>query len=169
MIPKVDRTFSDLIRHLICLVLTVVIIQLSAAAQSQLAANATFTRADTLRGMLTPMRSCYDVKFYELELRVDVKRRFITGNNGIYFEAVQNFDSLQIDLTQKFKIEKITYQGSELSYRKDLNAVIVKFPETQFKGSKGIIRCYYSGAPIVAKSPPWDGGFVWKKDANNKD
>ena len=43
----------------------------------------------------------------ELELRVDVKRRFITGNNGIYFEAVQNFDSLQIDLTQKFKIEKI--------------------------------------------------------------
>ena len=80
-----------------------------------------------------------------------------------------SISSLQIDLTQKFKIEKITYQGSELIYRKDLNAVIVKFPETQFKGSKGIIRCYYSGAPIVAKSPPWDGGFVWKKDANNKD
>lgn len=169
MIPKVERTFSDFPRHLICLALTIVIIHLSVTAQSQQAANATFTRADTLRGMLTPIRSCYDVKFYELELKVDVKRRFINGSNGIYYEAVQNFDSIQIDLTQKLKIEKITYLGDELIYRRDLNAVIVKFPKTQLKGSKGMLKCYYSGAPVIARSPPWDGGFVWKKDANNND
>lgn len=30
-----------------------------------------FTRADTLRGMLRPERTCYDVTFYDLHLRID--------------------------------------------------------------------------------------------------
>ena len=25
---------------------------------------------------------------------------------------------------------------------------------------------YYHGKPIVAKNPPWDGGFIYKKDKN---
>ncbi len=150
-------------------ILAVLASQLYTPVQAQQGVNPTFTRADTLRGMLTPARSCYDVKFYELELKIDVKRRFIMGSNSIFYEAVEDFDSLQIDLTQKLKIEKITFNDHELTFRRDNNAVFIKFAETQLMGSRGVIKCYYSGAPVIAKSPPWDGGFVWKKDAKNND
>ena len=30
-----------------------------------------FTRADSLRGSLRPERTCYDVQFYELKVKVD--------------------------------------------------------------------------------------------------
>ncbi|HEX7574025.1 MAG TPA: hypothetical protein VF514_13105 [Bacteroidota bacterium] len=31
-----------------------------------------FTRADTLRGMLRPERTCYDVRWYDLDVRIAI-------------------------------------------------------------------------------------------------
>lgn len=128
-----------------------------------------FTHADTLRGMLSPTRACYDVMFYDLQLKVDVKRHYITGSNTISYRVVNDFDSMQIDLFAKMKIEKILYNNLELKYRRDADAVIVRFPQQQKRGDNGAITCFYSGSPMIAKSPPWDGGFVWKKDASGLD
>jgi hypothetical protein len=36
-----------------------------------------FTRADTLRGKLSPLRSCYDVTFYHLDVAVDMDKHSI--------------------------------------------------------------------------------------------
>ena len=36
----------------------------------------TFTRADTLRGMLTPLRTCYDINYYHLDVRFDIDKKF---------------------------------------------------------------------------------------------
>ena len=33
-----------------------------------------FTEADTLRGMLRPERTCYDVTFYDLQIKVDIEQ-----------------------------------------------------------------------------------------------
>lgn len=128
-----------------------------------------FTHGDTLRGMLTLSRSCYDVTFYDLKVSVDVKKHFIKGSNTIYFNTVSDFDSLQVDLFARMKVEKIVFDDHELSFRRELNAVFVKFPATQKQGSHNSFKVYYSGIPQGAKSPPWDGGFVWKKDAEGRD
>ncbi|MEO6169214.1 MAG: M1 family metallopeptidase [Chitinophagales bacterium] len=136
---------------------------------SQTNTHSGFTKADSLRGMLTPMRSCYDVTFYDLKMKIDIKRHLIAGSNSIQYIVMQDFDSLQIDLFAKMKIEKIVCNGIELNYRRELNAVVVKFTETQKRGSNGGITVYYSGVPQIAKSPPWDGGFVWKRDAHGID
>lgn len=138
-------------------------------ARAQSAEAKKFTRADTLRGMLTPQRKCYDVTFYNLQLNVDVKRHHLTGKNVISYKVLDDFDSLQIDLFVKMKIEKILYNNTELQYRREFDAVIVKFPTRQHRGTAGAITCFYSGSPMIAKSPPWDGGFVWKKDAHGLD
>src|SRR6185295_8472488 len=42
-----------------------------------------FTRDDTLRGAQTPVRTCYDVTTYDLSVRVDVKKKSISGSNVI--------------------------------------------------------------------------------------
>ena len=57
-----------------------------------------YTKADTLRGMLSPLRTCYDVTFYDLEVKIDGEKRRIAGRNIIYFRATQAFKRLQIDL-----------------------------------------------------------------------
>ena len=87
-----------------------------------------FTRADTLRGMLTPLRTCYDVTFYALDVEVFPYKKFIKGNNSIRFKAVESFDRMQIDLYENMKIEKILYHGQELPYTREYNAVFIQFP-----------------------------------------
>lgn len=138
-------------------------------ALAQVATGQIYSHEDSLRGMLTPLRSCYDVFYYSLDIKLDVKKRSITGSNQIHYLVSSDFDSLQIDLSRRLKVEKIVFQGVELPFRREADAVFVKYPKTQSTGSKGMLECYYSGSPIVAKSPPWDGGFVWKKDLNGND
>ncbi len=38
------------------------------------------------------------------------------------------------------------------------------FPKA-LKGTRHALTVYYSGKPIVARRPPWDGGFTWDHDA----
>ncbi len=64
----------------------------------------TFTKADTLRGMLTPLRTCYDVTYYNLDVKVDPETKTVSGSNTIQFKVVADFDKMQIDLVKNMKI-----------------------------------------------------------------
>jgi aminopeptidase N len=125
----------------------------------------TFTRADSLRGNLTPLRTCYDIGYYHLDVKFDIANKFISGSNLFKFTAVQDFTKLQFDLFANLKVEKVVYKGHELPYTREYNAVFVTFPETIKKGSKDEFTVYYSGHPTVAKRAPWDGGVVFTKDS----
>ncbi|WP_270088069.1 M1 family metallopeptidase [Sphingobacterium sp. SYP-B4668] len=128
----------------------------------------TFTKADSLRGQLSPLRTCYDVTYYHLDVAVDLHGKSITGSNLFTFKAVKNFQVLQFDLFDNLKIEKILYRGIEIPYTREFNAVYPKFPNMILAGSIDSFQVFYSGIPIAAKKAPWDGGFDWKKDQNGK-
>ncbi len=134
-----------------------------------------FYKEDSLRGTLSPLRSCYDVLFYDLDIKVDIEKKFISGSNTIKFIAKTNFKKFQIDLFENMKIEKIELSNSsdnaptqenalELKYSRQFNAVFVEFPDTIKKESVRSVKIYYSGKPQSAKHAPWDGGFSWEKD-----
>ncbi|MEM9823638.1 MAG: M1 family metallopeptidase [Bacteroidota bacterium] len=127
----------------------------------------TFTTADTLRGMLRPERTCYDVYFYDLNIEVNPDQRFLEGYVDIYFHSKNAFDRLQIDLYANMAIDKIICQGKECSYQRQFDAVFVQTPVFQ-SGERGQLRIHYHGQPQVAQNPPWDGGFVWTYDENGK-
>ncbi|MGY3211352.1 M1 family metallopeptidase [Mucilaginibacter sp. HD30] len=130
-----------------------------------LKAKPKFTRADTLRGMLTPLRTCYDINYYHLDVKFDIANKFISGNNQFKFTATQNFTKLQFDLFSNLKVEKVVYKGANLPFKREFNAVFVTFPRAIVKGTKGEFTVYYSGNPVVAKKAPWDGGVVYKTDS----
>ncbi|MEO5675844.1 MAG: M1 family metallopeptidase [Chitinophagales bacterium] len=157
---------SEFISSRITLLLLLLIFHCASAAQSL---PVKFTHDDTLRGALTPARTCYDVTFYDLAVQVDVRKKFISGTCIMRYRVMNDFDSLQIDLFSNMKIDKILFNSSELKYRRDLHSVIVRFPQTQVKDFTGEIAISYSGVPATAKKPPWDGGFVWKKDIKGRD
>ncbi|MCC5945460.1 MAG: M1 family metallopeptidase [Bernardetiaceae bacterium] len=128
-----------------------------------------FSRADSLRGTLNPMRSCYDVGFYDIALRIDLEKKQITGQNKITFRVTEDFDSLQLDLFENMHIERITHNDKSLQFRREGAAIFVYFDQTLPKQSTQKISVEYSGKPRIALNPPWDGGFTWKKDAKNRD
>ena len=127
-----------------------------------------FSRADTLRGTLTPLRTCYDINYYHLDVKIDIDKRFISGSNEFAFTAMQDFTKLQFDLFENLQVEKVVYNGQSLPFTRDFNAVFVTFPQAIKKGAKDKFTVHYSGNPIVAKKAPWDGGFVFAKDSAGK-
>ena len=84
-----------------------------------------FTHADTLRGMLTPERSCYNVYFYDLHLKINPDDQSISGYNTIYFKGVKSFDEMQIDLIKNMIIDSIVFRTYHLEYKRDSNAVFI--------------------------------------------
>ena len=129
-------------------------------------AQQTYTRQDSLRGTLTPLRTCYDVGFYNLQLRVEPDKKFISGSNTIVYKVVSDFEKLQIDLFDNMQIEKIIQANKKLAFVREGNATFVQFEGIQAKGKIDSIQIFFSGKPREAVNPPWDGGFSWKKDKN---
>ncbi|MBB6131076.1 M1 family metallopeptidase [Mucilaginibacter lappiensis] len=137
--------------------------------KAQLGVNReTFTRADSLRGSLTPLRTCYDINYYHLNVKFDIDQKYISGSNQFKFTATQDFTKLQFDLFANLKVDKVVYKGQELPYTREFNAVFITFPQTITKGSADEFTVFYSGNPTVAKHAPWDGGIVYTTDSLGK-
>ncbi len=152
------------------LLLSLIIIFCSASAFSQglMDPKIVFTHADTLRGTLRDERTCYDVTFYDLTVKVNPETKFIEGSCTITYNVIEDFTRMQIDLFQVMKINKILFNNIELKYTREEAAVWVDFPDVQKNGTHGAITITYSGNPIIAKKAPWDGGFVFTKDKEEK-
>lgn len=128
-----------------------------------------FTRADSLQGSLRFERTNYNVLRYDLNISVNPVLKTIQGYNEIRFKVVENTNKIQLDLFENMKVDSIIWNTHVLNYTREFDAVFVSFPETLAKNSIQTLQFHYSGEPLEAKNPPWDGGFVWKKDSNNKD
>jgi aminopeptidase N len=140
---------------------------LSSLAQAQ-TEKIPYTKADTLRGSLSPLRTCYDINYYHLDIKVNIDDKSISGSNEFSFTAVTDFEKLQFDLFENLKVEKVLYHNQELKFTRLYNAVFVDFPKLVKKGLKEKFKVIYSGKPIIAKNAPWDGGFIFKTDKSNK-
>jgi len=126
-----------------------------------------YTKADTLRGALRPERTCFDVTFYDLRLKIIPKGKKISGSNDIYFTMVKPARRIQIDLFSNLNIIDIIWNNTSLRYTREFNAIFIDFPEELKKDEQQIITVIYEGKPVIAENPPWEGGFVWERDKNN--
>jgi aminopeptidase N len=133
-------------------------------------AQAQFTRKDSLHGGLRVERTSFDVLRYDLNITINPEKKEIIGYNDITFKAVNSSKKIQLDLFDNMKIDRITNQNfGKLEYVREENAVFIEFPTSLIQDSVYTIRFMYHGNPKIAKNAPWDGGFVFKKDSNEKD
>ena len=137
---------------------------------SSIFSQQTFTRKDSLQGGLRPERTNFDVTLYNLNIKIDIEKKHIVGYNEIHFKVLANkMNKIQIDLFENMQVDSIVFENKKLAYKRDNNAVFIDFPYYMLSKSDHKIKFYYSGNPQIAKNAPWDGGFVFKKDTNNKD
>ena len=135
---------------------------------AQTTTKPTFSRADSLRGNLTSLRSCYDINYYHLDVKIDIDQKQISGSNLFRFTATQDLNRLQFDLFENLSITKVLFHGQKLNFKREFNAVFLEFPKEIKKGIMEEFTVFYKGHPTIAKRAPWDGGFVFSKDAFGK-
>jgi aminopeptidase N/cyclophilin family peptidyl-prolyl cis-trans isomerase len=149
---------------LVALITVLFFITFADVAPAQMT-NAPITRAEYLKGGLTPERTCYDLTSYHLDVRIDPTAKTISGSNKISFKTLNDFTTMQIDLWSNLPISKIVFdEGASAKFTRELNAVFVQLPETVRKDSTHSITVFYSGTPVVARRPPWEGGVSWDHD-----
>ncbi len=106
------------------------------------------TRAETLRGEYGRYRANNDLLYYDLDVRVDPDKQWISGRNTIRFKMLKDDSRIQLDLFSNFTIERIAFGKTELKYTRDLNTVYIDFPQSLKAGRTYTIDFNYSGAPL---------------------
>src|SRR2546430_169921 len=124
-----------------------------------------YTHADTLRGSNGPARAWWDVRFYDLHVRVSLADSSVTGWNAITYRVVQPSRHMQVDLQQPLTIDSIVQDRRKLAYRRDGNAFFITLRGKQRAGETRAITVWYHGKPHVGRRLPWDGGFTFVRDS----
>jgi aminopeptidase N len=129
----------------------------------------TYTRADTLRGSITPQRAWWNVLRYDITIKPDYTNRTTSGSNVITYKVLNGaHPALQLDLQDTLRIDSIMLDDRQpLSFTRDGSVYMVKVPQ-QKKSFVHHIAVHFSGKPRVAPRAPWDGGWTFTKDSLNR-
>ena len=127
------------------------------------------TRNNFLMGNLNENRSSYRVSFYDINIDFDINNKSLDGFVTIKAESKSDINQLQVDLAENLNIKSIIFQNKEVTFKREYDAVLIKFPETIRKNNFFEFTVNYDGIPQNAANPPWAGGFTWSKDKDNRD
>ena len=141
-----------------------------------------FSRQDTLRGSITPERAWWDVASYNIYVAPDFNTKTISGWNQIAFDV--NSDGkgrkMQIDLQQPMVIDSILFNNKKIkTFKRNGNVYLIDFGSFKFTAARTLIKkdkaiplhtlkIFFHGKPREAITPPWDGGWIWAKDARGR-
>ncbi len=151
--------------YLIRALIATVIFTAALIAQAPTPTPAGPTRANILRGEYGRYRSNNDLLSYDLDIRIDPDKKFLSGKNTIRFKMLMDDTRIQLDLYANLNIDKITFDTATLKYERELGAVFLDFPATLKAGRVYSIDFYYSGTPQTIGR---FGGFTFSKDATGK-
>lgn len=128
-----------------------------------------YKRADSLRGALRPERTCFDVYYYDLTVRIPEKKGEIEGQNLIHFRIKEPTNRIQIDLFDNMEIGSITtLENTDLKYEREKNAIFIDFPNTLQVNDLQIVKIVYNGKPKINQGTYGDTGFHWDKDRQGR-
>ena len=151
------------------------------------ASQPSYTRADSLRGGVTPERAWWDVTHYHLQVAVDIDGRALSGVNQMQYRVRESLDEqtarlmsvsevdaadvvsalnagrLQIDLQAPMQLVSARQEGQLLEVEQEGSAWFISGAAS----GPGVhsVDLEFEGPPVVAANPPWDGGITWQSDS----
>ena len=144
--------------------IVLVFVSLTVFAQRELAGRPTESG-----GVLSAEQAAYDVRHYDLALRVFPDERAIKGILTVRARIVNSIDKFVLDLDTPLTVESVALVSGKketpLTFERREGEIWIKFPNVQKAGKTVEVRVVYGGKPRVAPAPPWAGGFVWSKTA----
>jgi aminopeptidase N len=120
-------------------------------------------------GELKLEQAAYDVQSYDVSIKVDPVAKTISGTTVMDARIVIPTASALIDLDERFTVSKVTDGKGALRFDRIGGTVRVHFPASKQPGDSLRVVTTYSGAPLVARNAPWDGGIMWSKTPSGAD
>lgn len=133
-----------------------------------------FTKIDSLRGSITPERAWWDLNHYTLNVQVFPEDSSIKGTNVIRFKVIEDYAPMpqkpiiQVELQEPMQITAASWGEKSLLFEQYGPIYLITLPNKLDLNSFQEIALEFEGRPKVAVRAPWDGGFSWKKDNNDK-
>jgi aminopeptidase N len=127
-----------------------------------------FNHQDTLRGTINSERSWWNLLRYDLTVQPDYASKTISGKNSIHFEVIEKGKTMQLDLQAPMKIDSVFLDHKSILFKREGNVFHLDFSSIELNGMSQSIEVYFSGKPKEAINPPWDGGWIWKKDEKGR-
>ena len=131
------------------------------------AAPLALSGGDKLLGGYGPYRANNDLLHYNLHVRVDPAKQFLSGMNAIQFRMLEDGKRIQLDLVPTFRIDGIFLEKAHrapvpLTYQRvGGRSIFVDFTHPLRKGKIYTVDFHYSGHPVEMGR---FGGFVFRKD-----
>jgi aminopeptidase N len=151
------------IKHILFLYFCTVLLSSCSKAQP-LSARSNYTHQDSLRGSLNENRTWWDVKKYAVYVDPDFDSKTIKGYVEISIQVLKSHDRMQLDLQQPMQIDRIEANGKSFEFTRDGNHFLVSIPSGFPANSRQTLVVHFSGKPVEAVRPPWDGGWIWSRD-----
>ena len=132
--------------------------------------------SDTLRGSLNENRDWFDIKRYVIDVTPNDEAKSIVGVVSWKAIAVKPSKQIQIDLQTPLVIDSILLWSNtkesltpiRLQFSRSNNIALAQIEKQIPKGQQFGLTIFYHGVPKEAIRPPWDGGWIWKKDVNGQ-
>lgn len=122
------------------------------------------TRQDSLRGTLNAERTWWDVNRYDISVQPDYSAKTIKGSVVMGFRVTGTGSKMQIDLQEPMQLDKAIFNGQSLNFTREGNHFHLSIDVSLPQNSQQSITLEFSGKPVEAVRPPWDGGWIWRKD-----
>ena len=126
------------------------------------------SRAELLRGEYGRYRANNDLLYYDLDVRIEPEKKWISGRNTVRFKMLKDDNRIQLELFANLNVDRIAQGTRDLKYTRDLNTVYIDFPEALRSGRTYTIEFHYSGAPrevgrfdaLAFKKDPAGGDWI---------
>src|SRR5688572_29252811 len=92
------------------------------------------SRAELLRGEYGRYRANNDLLYYDLDVRIDPEKKWISGRNTVRFKMLKDDNRIQLELFENLNVDRIAQGTRDLKYTRDLNTVFIDFPEALRSG-----------------------------------
>lgn len=117
---------------------------------------------------LSVAREQYEVRHFTLDHDILVDERSISGSATIRFRALAPMSALELDFDGQYDIRRVTGGDAELDYLSTPSTLTIELARTLDEGEDMSVTVHYAGQPVVARRPPWEGGFVWATSPSGK-
>lgn len=135
------------------------------ASQAQpLSGKDPVTAQDSLRGSLNENRTWWDVKKYTIYVEPQYTGKTIKGYVQLHIEVLKSHPVMQLDLQEPMQIDRIESNGNTYNFTRNGNVFLVTIPGGFPEKTRQSLMIHFSGKPTEAIRPPWDGGWIWRKD-----
>ncbi len=112
-----------------------------------------------------PEGAAVNALHYTLDLRFDLEETAVSGTVDFAFRILKATDTLVLHLSEKLDLDAVEAGGGPLLFSRSGDNIQILLPGSWQPGSRHTIRLRYHGQPLIARRPPWDGGFVKSRDS----